>query len=53
MNELVRDLLALIGLALVGVGLWLVHPAASLVTIGALLFVAAALARTRGPDRRT
>jgi hypothetical protein len=35
------DLLAFVGLALLGTGLWMLHPAASLVTIGLLLLAAA------------
>lgn len=37
----VEDWLALVGLALLGVGLWLVWPPLAFVVIGALLLVAA------------
>lgn len=35
--ELVRDVLGLAGVALVGTGLWLVHPSAAMVVAGMLL----------------
>lgn len=49
----IRDTAGLIGLVLIGTGLWLVYPPAALITVGALLFGAAAagtvLATRRAP----
>lgn len=45
------DLIALVGLALVGVGVWWISPAASLITVGGLLLgvsLIGALRRGRG-----
>lgn len=35
------DALALVGLALIGVGLWLIYPPVALIVVGALLLVGA------------
>lgn len=47
MSELARDLVAFAGVALVGIGLWLVHPAAALVVGGGMLFTAALVVMRR------
>jgi len=45
------DIMAAIGLLLIGVGLWLVSPAASLTVVGAILMALAVLGAA-GPAKR-
>ena len=45
------DIMAAIGLLLIGVGLWLVSPAASLTVVGAILMALAVLGASRPVKR--
>ena len=45
---ILSDLLALVGLSMLGSGLWLVHPPSALVTLGTLFIVTGVLGARRG-----
>jgi hypothetical protein len=46
-----NDLFQILGVLMLGAGLWLVHPAAALVTLGLLLFVCGGMATRRERKR--
>jgi len=47
-----RDLVAFVGLAMMGVGLWLVSPSLALIVVGAVLLLGALLSAELAARRR-